>query len=250
MEIPMNRVATLLVLTGGLMAQPKPVAMVESRALLLTDLDPAESWQEQHRSRLSEKDYAAWLTQTRRDRLAGMIWDAVKRRFCSDKECAPTEAEIDEFNEATSRMNQQRLAKDEARLKEIEKALASPLPGAEREKLASEKQLLESVRSALTSVSPEQERRISEPWVASWKFYRTLYRTYGGRVIFQQAGPEPLDAMTRALREHEKRGTFAIYDAELHRGFWAYFTTMGHNFMPDGGKFLETPWWRQPEPKH
>jgi hypothetical protein len=23
---------------------------------------------------------------------------------------------------------------------------------------------------------------------------------------------------------------------------------MGHNNMPDGGKFLETPWWLQPRP--
>jgi hypothetical protein len=73
-----------------------------------------------------------------------------------------------------------------------------------------------------------------------------LYRTYGGRVIFQEAGPEPFDAMTKVLRDHEKRGTFAIYDQELQRKFWAYFTTMGHTFMPDGATFMEKPWWLQP----
>ena len=242
-------VAALLITVCSLTAQEKSVAMVESRALSLADLDPPESWQAQHRTKLSEKDYTAWLARSRSDRLSGLIWAAVKKQFCSGKDCSPTEADIGAFQDATARLNEQRRLKDEARLREIEDSLATALPASEREKLAREKELLESVRSALLGVSPQLDRRIAEPWVASWKFYRALYRAYGGRVIFQQAGPEPLEAMTKLLREHEMRGTFAIYDSELHRNFWAYFTTMGHTFMPDGPKFLETPWWLQPQGK-
>lgn len=225
------------------MAQEQPVAMVEGKALLPSDLDPPALLRSQYRSKLPEKEYATWLAQTRSDRLAGLIWAAVKKQFCLDKECAATEADIAAFSEAMGREYQKQRAKDEARLWAIGTALAGALTAAEREKLEQEKGLLESVRSALDSTTPERERLLSEPWVGSWKFYRALYRTYGGRVIFQQAGPEPLDAMTKVLREQEARGTFAIHDAGMHRKFWAYFTTMGHTFMSDGAEFMETPWW-------
>ncbi|MBM3810966.1 MAG: hypothetical protein FJW20_04965 [Acidimicrobiia bacterium] len=242
--------AVALLAISQLCGQEQPVAVVDSKVVLLDELDPPQSWQDQHRAKLSTKEYEEWLQRSRGDRLGSMIWAAVKRHFCADKDCAPNEAEIQGFQEAMARMNRQRRTVDDDRLRAIDQSLARQLAAPEREKLEKEKELLIMSRDALAQGLPAtHEYRMAEQWVSPWKFFRVLHRAYGGRVIFQQAGPEPLDAMTKLLREQEKRGTFAIYHLELHRQFWAYYTTMGHTFMPDGAKFLETPWWLQPQPK-
>jgi uncharacterized protein (TIGR03067 family) len=68
------------------------------------------------------------------------------------------------------------------------------------------------------------------------KFQQHLYRTYGGgRILFQQFGPEAFDAMYRWLREREKAGDFRIDDPGLNKTFYEYWTTKQH------GAFLSTP---------
>jgi hypothetical protein len=46
--------------------------------------------------------------------------------------------------------------------------------------------------------------------IRQWKLNRALYRQYGGRIIFQQLGPEPLDAYRRYLEERQAAGDFVI----------------------------------------
>jgi hypothetical protein len=50
------------------------------------------------------------------------------------------------------------------------------------------------------------KRQIAQQFVKSWKINKALYAQYGGRVIFQQAGVEPLDAYRDFLKEQEKKG--------------------------------------------
>ena len=77
------------------------------------------------------------------------------------------------------------------------------------------------------------------------KLIRELARRHTLRFfVFDKSAEE----IGQVVREHEKKGTFVIYDPELRRRFWAYYTTMGHAEMPDGAKFLETPWWLQKKP--
>lgn len=38
----------------------------------------------------------------------------------------------------------------------------------------------------------------------------SLYEAYGGRIIYQQLGPEPLDACRQYLEERQKAGDFRI----------------------------------------
>lgn len=54
--------------------------------------------------------------------------------------------------------------------------------------------------------------------------------------------------MRQLLEDHERRGAFRIFDEGMRKQFWAYYVSMGHNPMPDGASFLETPWWRRPRP--
>ena len=93
-------------------------------------------------------------------------------------------------------------------------------------------------------------REIGAAFVRQWKVNRALYEQYGGRIIFQQGGPEPLDAYRRFLEESQARGDFEILDKDLEEAFWKYFRDDSiHSFFEPGSKdeaqaFGTPPWER------
>lgn len=242
-------VRSLLFLALAARASAQIVAQVNGVALTAADLEPDPREVAAYRDKWTPEQFAQWQAQARSGRLAGRIWQAVKTDFCRTRDCEPNEADLDAWVKASAVMEQDRRVRDAARMADLEKRIPALAAGSpERKKLEEELRNLRMADEALRAGRGDADRRIGVAWVGAWKFNREMYRAYGGKVIFQQGGPEPLDAMTKLLREHEKKGTFVIHDAKLHKGFWAYYTTMGHNNMPDGGKFLETPWWLQKKP--
>ena len=96
------------------------------------------------------------------------------------------------------------------------------------------------------------KRQMAQNLVRMWKINKALYEKYGGRVIFQQAGVEPIDAYRDFLKEEEKKGSFQILDKQYKAGFWRYFTDDAmHAFYSkdDGAKFINTPWWMMEDPR-
>lgn len=96
--------------------------------------------------------------------------------------------------------------------------------------------------------------QVATAMIRQWKINGALYRQYGGRIIFQQAGPEPLDAYRYFLEEQEDQGNFTILNKEYADHFWKYFTTDSmHSFYDAGSKekteVFTIPWWlvRAPE---
>ena len=91
-------------------------------------------------------------------------------------------------------------------------------------------------------------REMGRSMIRQWKVNRALYENYGGRLIYQQLGPEPLDAYRFFLEEKEKAGDFEIQDADLEAAFWRYFTDDSiHDFMAPGSReatqaFDSPPW--------
>ncbi len=97
------------------------------------------------------------------------------------------------------------------------------------------------------------QREFARAIIQQWKVNRALYEQYGGRIIFQQLGPEPLDAYREFLEEKRREGAFEINDPELVAEFWRYFTDDSiHSFYrpgdPSGARALATPPWTQLEP--
>lgn len=77
--------------------------------------------------------------------------------------------------------------------------------------------------------------QVAAAFIRQWKINRALHRQYGGRIIFQQGGPEPLDAYRRFLEEHQARGDFVFLDKDLEAAFWRYYRTDAiHSFFPPG----------------
>lgn len=89
---------------------------------------------------------------------------------------------------------------------------------------------------------------MAESVIRNWKVNAALHRQYGGRIIYQQLGPEPLDAYLALLRDAQAANRFAINDPELEASFWAFFREdRRHSFMPPGSDdearaFTTPPW--------
>lgn len=78
-------------------------------------------------------------------------------------------------------------------------------------------------------------RDMARSIILQWKLNRTLYRQYGGRIIAQQLGPEPLDAYRQFLEKQQRAWVFTIHVPELEAAFWRYFTDDSlHSFIEAG----------------
>jgi len=76
---------------------------------------------------------------------------------------------------------------------------------------------------------------IVEAFILQWKINRALYQQYGGRIIFQQGGPEPLDAYLTFLEERQAAGDFSIESDALAAEFWRYYRDDSiHSFFEPG----------------
>ena len=86
-------------------------------------------------------------------------------------------------------------------------------------------------------------------WMASrWKLNQSLYREYGGRIIFQQFGWEPIDAYRKLLDSYKDAGKFKILDPRFDGAVYRYFE---HRFVyADDAMaefYFEKPWWERTE---
>jgi len=96
----------------------------------------------------------------------------------------------------------------------------------------------------------QMRRDMGRAVMRQWKLNKALYAQYGGRIIFQQLGPEPLDAYRRYLEERHAAGDFEIHDQAMADAFWRYFTDDSlHSFYESGSEaeaqaFAVPPWER------
>ena len=105
------------------------------------------------------------------------------------------------------------------------------------------------------SLSPEERAEVdrmrttmAESVIRNWKVNAALHQQYGGRIIYQQLGPEPLDAYLALLRDAHAAHRFAIKKPELEQAFWSFFTEdQRHSFLPpdseDKARAFTTPPW-------
>ena len=88
--------------------------------------------------------------------------------------------------------------------------------------------------------------------IEQWMTNKALYLQYGGRIIGQQMGPEPLDAMHTFLKEQQKKGAFKILEQSFEAPFWEYFVNESkHVFYKQGSEeeqhaFTKAPWQQKP----
>jgi len=197
------------------------------------------------------------ITAQDKRKLNGLIFGTLLEQFAKDNKIGPTDDEIDTFILKTEEKGRQNLIKFESDKKKLMTELkTATLSARQRKDKESRLQQIEKILKMTremeerTKGMEEQlrplKRRNARQFVRSWKINKVLFAKYGGRVIFQQAGPEPLDAYRDFLREQEKKGAFQFLDKQYRASFWRYFTNDAmHTFYDkdDGAKFINTPWW-------
>lgn len=177
-------------------------------------------------------------------------------RFAAAEGITVAKVEIDAFVASTAAA----LARDRAeafvRRDALKRQLAAgKLPAGrkaqvERE-IAGAEQLIADLAPALGAAAAEERQaraEVAAAFIRQWKINGALQRKYGGRIIFQQAGPEPLDATRRFLEAAQAAGDFAIADPALEQPFWAYYRDDArHSFYKPGSReeqaaFKTAPW--------
>lgn len=179
--------------------------------------------------------------------------------YAREQGIAVTQSEKDAYVrqvQETLATDRQQKAADRAQL--AARLAAGGLSDAERTRLAAEVAALDDVLAALgnagaAKVDPQEaeaRQQVAAAFILQWKINRALYQQYGGRIIFQQGGPEPLDAYRRFLEEAQSRGDFRIVNKDLEASFWRYYRDDSiHSFYRSGSKeeaqaFAVAPWQR------
>src|SRR6185503_2824043 len=111
-----------------------------------------------------------------------------------------------------------------ARVAELKKKLeANNLSEEDTAKLKTEQASFEkSLATMRKAGAVETPDEVARSFIVAWKIERDLHRTYGGRVIFQQAGLEALDARRRLFEEAERKGDLKFDDAGVRHLFYYY----------------------------
>ena len=93
----------------------------------------------------------------------------------------------------------------------------------------------------------ESEQRVAAMTVSGWKFNQALYRKYGGRVVFQQVGLEPIDAHKAFMQELETSGAYKILDPAYQDVFKETNEYFDKKFeyadQAEIDKYFASPWW-------
>jgi soluble cytochrome b562 len=192
------------------------------------------------------------------EEMQAVILDRLFGEYAARKGVTASDAEIDAYLQGFEQMVQQDRAERLARIAEIDQRLqAVDLTANERETLENERRAAVQLQAEL---APEENltteeaaqintmrREMARASIERWELNRELHRDYGGRVIFQQFGPEPLDAYRRFLEDRQADGSFRITEPAFEAEFWHYFTDDSiHSFHESGNEaeVLETPPWQ------
>lgn len=190
----------------------KPVAMVLGKALYEKDLKiDAEDTS-------ALRDYRA---------IAGPVTSPLAAEYAKAHHLAATPEEIEEYVAWSMTLE-----------------LADP---ADLDLTPEARESLEEFKRSRKDPSPEDllaMKEVGRMAVESWKFNKSLYEEFGGRVIFQQAGIEPLDAYRQWLRAEEAAGNFKINDPRWRKAFWEYYNPKYHRFVTEPDPFA-LPLWKR-----
>jgi hypothetical protein len=197
-----------------------------------------------------------------KERLSGLIFGALLDQYAKENKIEPTEDEIKVFldkQEETSmnslleserettrlvkELKSHSLTVEQRKEKQSQLEMAEETLMTQRETREGAKRMEKQLRPMLRNMAIQQVRR--------WKINQALFKQYGGRVIFQQAGAEPLDAYRGFLTDQQKKGAFRIMDKAAEASFWKYFTNDAmHTFLgkDEGAKVMEKPFWLMEKP--
>ncbi|MEN8207065.1 MAG: hypothetical protein ABFS24_13790 [Pseudomonadota bacterium] len=166
-----------------------------------------------------------------------------------------TDGEIKQFIARKKEMETRTRKEAEARRDGIQKQLQSGgVSEDDRKKLEGEQKFLDDMLGRAQEADKQgsdpkraaAETQMARANIGQWKVNKALYKKYGGRVAYQQAGAVPLDAYYKFFKDAQKAGDLKILNKELESELWSFYTDDSkHRFYPENekDKAINTPWW-------
>jgi len=233
------------------------VAVVFSEKIFASEILPGGNYANTQQAKLDSPEYSKWFQDQRQTVLSSRIWSGLMKKYCRENKINANTEEIQSFNRSLTRQSkvmtvQLKSERDSLERKLSEKSISvQSRNGLKKDLEATNKSIsflmkLDSLKGTLDS---SQNRKIdsatvasAEKWVVRFKFNKSLYEKYGGPVIFQQVGLEPIGAYKQLLQESERRGDFKILDSDLKNTFWEYYS-MEHHVVSNNKDPFEKPFW-------
>jgi beta-lactamase regulating signal transducer with metallopeptidase domain len=244
------------------------VATILGRDITAAEIEPPPQWYAERQKRIEagggrESDVPEAY---RARQLAGLISGALFDAYRKQEKLEPTEEQIEEFlkhYQLAKVRSQQERARELEQLRDEAADLDARLQSGDLsvQEAARSSKRLEDVRSQIATIEKASERhgiledrekqdRFFAEWqVQRWNLQASLFRRYGGRAVWQQAGNEALDAMRDYLREQERDGKFTIHDPALREQFWKIYAPEKLLFeIRDPDRVFKHPWSAFDEP--
>lgn len=189
--------------------------------------------------------------------MAYVIKQVLTVNYAKEHNLRATDAEVEQYLAGKQGADGRVRKEVNTRRGEIEKALQSEtLQDTDRSQLEGELKFLQQMQQAAEDADKQAgnsgraaaDTQMARAIIGLWKVNRALYKQYGGRVIYQKGGAEPLDAYYKFFKAAQQAGKLKIMNKEFETAFWGYYTSDSkHRFYPDNGaekeKAINTPWW-------
>jgi hypothetical protein len=213
----------------------------------------------EQKAKLSPAEHKAWHDRTREEALRNLVWSPVFADFAQKRNIEPTPAEIESQVRQTKKFMAGDKVRREKQREDLIAELRSPgLSDARRKQAQQHLDTLNSLRDHDARMEQERsdpanekmwqdsEWKVGAVWVKQWKVNQELFREFGGRIIFQQAGWEPIDAYRALLDRYKAEKRFVVNDPLLQEAVYRYFQ---HKFVYADEKkakfYFERPYWER-----
>ncbi|MEA3468273.1 MAG: hypothetical protein U9R57_08635 [Thermodesulfobacteriota bacterium] len=191
--------------------------------------------------------------------MQSVIGAKIFHEYAKQNKIVASQKDIDRYMALIAKFMRDDRKKRDARRVEIQQQLKTGSLPAERTKhLQSELATLEDLHKealAEDSGSKQEKEEIlkvqqatAKSIIEQWMINKALYHQYGGRIIHQQTGPDPIDAVYDFLKEQQKKEAFKILNKSFDEFFWEYFANENkHCFYEHGSQeerraFDKAPW--------
>lgn len=209
-------IATLLFFTVRISYAEDLVARVYGQAIHRSDISFSKEEIDRWKKIRTDKEIKETLEQVEHARLSQLIFDNAYSNILGENSYKPTEQEIQSFLKALPESK-------------VMKEIKSKMPA-------------DQLKAA-----EENRYRMAQKIVRSWKINKRLYEKYGGRIAYQQAGLESVDAYLMFVNEVVKNGKVEIIASEFRSILTPTIALGNQKFMNDADakRAFDEPWWNK-----
>lgn len=239
-----------------------PVASVYGEEICEADITPDEETLAQINAYVaaSGQNPDEALQNIRLSELFNKIWEKILIQKYGSKAIEPTQSEVDSYLKALRAAAKEQYQYD----KETKELLTGLMKeksydadnqarlnriGMEKDRAIMMYEMRDKVPAEMKAKIDESERDVAEAMIKNWKVKKLLYEEYGGRLIFQQTGLEPIDAFKALLDEVKRGDDVVVHDKKYNDVFkpMEEYIAMEHTEVPpedkESKKYFESPTW-------